>query len=119
MTKQVFNRSNEQKGSKEHPKCSPEASSVLFKFGENLRDLRKSIGLNQKEFATGLNISPHSLSNYESGSHAMDIYTLYSIATKYGVSTDTLLEVTPNDPLAALISIKSAVSQLESSLLNK
>ena len=57
----------------------------------NLKNLRKSLGLNQNEVADKLNIKPTTYWGYENGSREMDYSTLIKLADFFGCSIDYLL----------------------------
>jgi transcriptional regulator with XRE-family HTH domain len=57
----------------------------------NIKKLRKSIGITQKELAEQLNISPSTIAMYESGRRDPDTETLQKIANFFDVSVDYLL----------------------------
>lgn len=57
----------------------------------NLRMLRKSRKLSQKELAEIMNISQSMISNYERGSSRLDLVTADKFAKFYGVSVDQLI----------------------------
>ena len=60
-------------------------------FGERIRTLRLSLGLNQVEFGKSLNVTKQSVSNWENENILPSIDMLTKIATLYSVSTDYLL----------------------------
>jgi len=59
--------------------------------GKRLRELRKSKGLTQQDFAKSLRISPLTVVRYELGQMAMGMETLTSLAQDYGVNLSWLL----------------------------
>lgn len=62
-----------------------------MKFGEQLRTLRNSQKMTQKELADMLGISPSTIGMYEQNRRIPDIKTLTQIASIFEVSLDTLL----------------------------
>ena len=65
-------------------------------FAERLRELRARLGLSQKSFAERVNISPTSLSAYETGAKSPTIQIAARIAGVCRVSLDWLCGL-PND----------------------
>ena len=60
-------------------------------FGVRIKELRKSLGLNQVEFARRLNVTKQSICNWENGNILPSIDMLSRISREYSVSTDFLL----------------------------
>lgn len=60
-------------------------------FGNRVKSLRQSLGLNQIEFGKTLNVTKQSVSNWENGNIQPSIDMLIKIAQTYSVSTDYLL----------------------------
>lgn len=60
-------------------------------LAKNLVELRKKSGLNQRQAAEKLGISPAPLSAYELGKKLPPLETLAAMAEMYGVSCDYLL----------------------------
>ncbi len=60
-------------------------------FGERIKTLRLSLGLNQIEFGEKLNVTKQSVSNWENGNIQPSIDMLIKIATVFSVKTDYLL----------------------------
>jgi len=60
-------------------------------FGEKLKDLRKSHGLNQKQVAEKLGITSATVSAYELGKKYPSLDILIKICTIFDVSSDFLL----------------------------
>ena len=60
-------------------------------FGNRVKTLRTSLGLNQVEFGKKLNVTKQSVSNWENGNIQPSIDMLVKIAKTYSVSTDYLL----------------------------
>jgi len=63
---------------------------------KNLRSIRLSRGMTQKELASVVGCSDVSMSNYERGTQSPDIQTLQRIADALNVSTDELLDHNQN-----------------------
>ena len=62
-----------------------------MKFGEQLRTLRNSQKMTQKELADMLGISPSTIGMYEQNRRIPDIKTLTQIASIFEASLDNLL----------------------------
>lgn len=62
-----------------------------MKFGEQLRTLRNSQKMTQKELADMLDISPSAIGMYEQNRRIPDIETLTQIASIFEISLDALL----------------------------
>ena len=62
-----------------------------MKFGEQLRTLRNSQKMTQKELADMLDISPSAIGMYEQNRRIPDIKTLTQIASIFEISLDALL----------------------------
>ena len=60
-------------------------------FGERIKALRLSLGLNQVEFAQTLSVTKQSVSNWENENIQPSIDMLTKIAKFYSVSADYLL----------------------------
>lgn len=60
-------------------------------FGRNLRKLRESRSLLQKDFADIIGVKKNSLSNYENGKQLPDALMLKKIADFFGTTIDALL----------------------------
>ena len=60
-------------------------------FGERVKNLRLSLGLNQIEFGEKLNVTKQSVSNWENGNIQPSIDMLLKIATTFSIKTDYLL----------------------------
>lgn len=60
-------------------------------FGENLRELRSSAGLTQKELANKLEISPSAVGMYEHGRRKPDYEMLIKVSRLFSVSIDSLV----------------------------
>lgn len=61
-------------------------------FGRNLNFLRKSLGINGKEIAKILGVSPSTYSKYENGLVQPDMDGLVTISEFFGVTIDDLLK---------------------------
>ncbi len=71
-------------------------------FGENLKVLRCSNSLSQKELAEKLGFASQSISKWERGDSLPDIITLLEIAKFFGTTTDALLGHAPEKNFAEL-----------------
>jgi len=60
-------------------------------IGENLKALRKSMGLTQQQVADKLNISRVNYTRYETNASSPDFATLVALADFYDVSLDLIL----------------------------
>lgn len=63
----------------------------LYKFSTNLKNLRLSKGLTQKQLSDILNVSRQTISNYENGSNEPDFYMIAKIADYFNCSIDSLV----------------------------
>ena len=61
-------------------------------IARNLRTLRTSRCMNQSEMARLIGITRSSYANYELGKRVPDAEVLFNIATRFGISMDTLFE---------------------------
>ncbi|MBQ5316133.1 MAG: helix-turn-helix transcriptional regulator [Oscillospiraceae bacterium] len=60
-------------------------------FSERIKQLRRSFGINQVEFAKKLSVTKQSVCNWENGNIQPSIDMLERIARTFSVSTDWLL----------------------------
>lgn len=60
-------------------------------FDERIKELRKSLGINQVEFGRKLNVTKQCVSNWENGNIMPSIDMLIKIARTFSVSSDYLL----------------------------
>lgn len=60
-------------------------------FSQRLRSIRNAMNLNQKEFASLLEINPVTLSHYENGKREPDLERLFMLCQRLKVSADYLL----------------------------
>lgn len=65
----------------------------MSSFFERLKQLRTEAGLTQEDLAKKLNLSPSTISLYESNTREPNISTLIGVANYFGVSTDYLLGI--------------------------
>lgn len=65
-------------------------------FGQRLNQLRKELGLNQKQLAEALQMNNRTLNHYETGLREPDFDMLIMFADFFNVSTDYLLGRTEN-----------------------
>ena len=82
-------------------------------FGENLRELRSSAGLTQKELANKLEISPSAVGMYEHGRRKPDYEMLIKVSRLFSVSIDSLVGNTDVSNEATDI-----IKEMQSSILN-
>ena len=62
-----------------------------FMFGQRLKELRLSLGMNQVQFGKTLNITKQSVSNWENGNIQPSVDMIVKIANRFSVSCDYLL----------------------------
>ena len=62
-------------------------------FGDMIKNLRQSRGLNQVQLAVSLNVSKQTVSNWENNNILPSIEMLVKISQFFSVSTDYLLEL--------------------------
>ncbi|MBQ3099596.1 MAG: helix-turn-helix domain-containing protein [Clostridia bacterium] len=79
-------------------------------FGENLKTLRISRSISQKELATELGFSFQNISKWERNESLPDIETLIEISKYFGTSTDALLGVSSEIKFSTLEIDKSEVA---------
>lgn len=60
-------------------------------FNERIKELRKSLGINQVEFGRRLHVTKQCISNWENGNIQPSIDMLIKIAETFSVNTDYLL----------------------------
>lgn len=63
----------------------------MYNFGKRLRQLRKSIPLNQKQLATRIGVAPSLISSYENGTRFPSCEVLLQFSHIFHVSVDYLL----------------------------
>lgn len=63
---------------------------MSVQIGENLKSLRKSMGLTQQQVADKLNISRVNYTRYETNASNPDFQTLVALADFYDVSLDLI-----------------------------
>jgi transcriptional regulator with XRE-family HTH domain len=85
---------------------------ILMEIGNRLRDLRKDLGLTQKELASKVNVSPQVVSNWEREYSFPDYDDVVALSKVYNVSTDYLLGRT-NDPS---VSVDNVLTKLPEDL---
>ncbi len=64
---------------------------ILKKFGQRLKELRKSKGLTQKEMANLMDMTDRNYQRFEYGKINVSATTLCFLADFFGVTTDYLL----------------------------
>ena len=79
-------------------------------FGENLKTLRVSRSISQKELATELGFSFQNISKWERNESLPDIETLIEIAKYFGTTTDALLGVAAEIKFSTLEIAKNEVT---------
>ncbi len=79
-------------------------------FGENIKKLRASKGITQKELADALNFSCQNISKWENNISMPDIPTALAIASYFGVSMDTLLGNEPKEETLVIPVVPNAAS---------
>lgn len=79
-------------------------------FGENLKTLRISRSISQKELATELGFSFQNISKWERNESLPDIETLIEIAKYFGTTTDALLGVASEIKFSTLEIAKNEVT---------
>lgn len=57
---------------------------------ERIKELRKSLGLNQADFGKRIGVAPNTISTYENGSRALSDAIIMSICREFGVNEDWL-----------------------------
>lgn len=63
---------------------------MSVQIGENLKSLRKSMGLTQQQVADKLNVSRVNYTRYETNASNPDFQTLVALADFYDVSLDLI-----------------------------
>lgn len=63
-----------------------------MKFGEQIREIRKSENLTQEQFAEKLHVTRQAVSNWENDKNLPDIEMLILISNEFHVSLDTLIK---------------------------
>lgn len=82
-------------------------------IGENIRSLRKRVGLTQVEFSKQIGVSQGTLSDIELGNCTPSVETVLSIHERYGVTLNCLLKGTEQEPRTNLALEGSEVLQNE------
>ena len=59
--------------------------------GENIKSIRKKLGITQEELSEKLNVTRQAVSNWETGKTQPDIETLTRMAEVFGVSVEKLI----------------------------
>ena len=60
-------------------------------LGKRIKELRKTLGINQEQFGKALGVTKQSVCNWENENILPSIEMLVKIATRYSVSCDYLL----------------------------
>lgn len=66
-------------------------------FGQQIKNLRVSLGMTQNQVATALNVTPGYICNVENGRTAMSLKILIYYAKLTGVSLDSIVGRIDND----------------------
>ena len=69
----------------------PNPIPSMEKIGNNLRHIRRKLGIKQKQIAKDCSISQTTYSTYENGKYLVSTLTLYTISTKYNISMDQIV----------------------------
>ncbi|MDR3318023.1 MAG: helix-turn-helix domain-containing protein [Clostridiales bacterium] len=77
-------------------------------IGENIFELRKKLGLTQKELADKVFVSPQAVSKWENNEAKPDSETLDRLAKVFGVNPDLIKRGSAESPLASPVSLMSA-----------
>ena len=88
------------------------------RIAKNLIHYRKMAGLTQAGLAEKINYSDKSVSKWESGNGAPDIYTLIQLAGLFGVSVDALIgDGTPINPQKKTVGLHWLIMLLSSGIV--
>lgn len=88
------------------------------RIAKNLIHYRKLAGLTQAGLAEKINYSDKSVSKWESGNGAPDIYTLIQLAELFGVSVDSLIgDGTPINPQKKMVGLHGLIMLLSSGIV--
>ncbi len=60
-------------------------------IGENIKRLRREVGMTQEQLAEKLNVTNAAVSKWERGDSLPDITMLFPIADYFGISVDELM----------------------------
>lgn len=89
-------------------------------FNERIKELRKSLGINQVEFGRRLHVTKQCISNWENGNIQPSIDMLIKIAETFSVNTDYLLGLSSKCTLDAegltneqILHIRSIIDDLK------
>jgi len=69
-------------------------------IGENIKRLRREVGMTQEQLAEKLNITNAAVSKWERGDSFPDITMLFPIADYFGISVDELMGHTERGTLS-------------------
>jgi len=79
--------------------------------GRRLADVRKALGLSQRELAKAITVSSGSIGNWEAGERTPDITAMLRLRAKFGVTTDYIYAGSmiglPGDIQAKILTIQS------------
>lgn len=88
--------------------------------GKRIKSIRESKGITRKEFAQMLNVSTHTIANYEQGQRGSNTNTLKKIAKALEVSTDELLVEKHKEEMKSFAnSWNSKTEEERNSIINK
>lgn len=92
-------------------------------FNERIKELRKSLGINQVEFGRRLHVTKQCISNWENGNIQPSVDMLIKICTTFSVSADYLLGLTNNCTLDVtgfsteqILHLQNVVNDLKSAI---
>ena len=92
-----------------------------MKFSLKLKELREERGLTQRDLAKALNLSKGSIGMWESTDRIPNAKQLVQLATFFGVSVDSLLdinEITPGEKAAGAAATKKiSITPIEDEML--
>ena len=73
------------------------ANDPLVRMGMRIRELRKALGLSQKQVGRALRITPQAVQKYETAQTHMTVARLFGLADVLGVSPAFLIDSPPAD----------------------
>ena len=72
-------------------------------IGRTIKELRQKRGITQEEFSEALRVSVQTISRWENGVNAPDLFMLPQLAVYFRVTTDYLLGLERSDTMTKLI----------------
>ena len=69
----------------------------MTNIGQNIKTIRKKLGITQEELAEKLNVTRQAVSNWENGKTEPDIETLTKMAQIFDISIDKLVDGVPKE----------------------